>query len=97
MSLNYTSSIKSVEKRTFVHWIARWMIRWTVALRLILINSTGCIDTATSILAEIAGAEAGLVRIAVASRIACAFETVHSLSAFGVDAARSSQALISAW
>jgi hypothetical protein len=73
-----------------VHWIARWIIRWAVTLRLVLVDSTGRVDAATSILAEIAIAETGLMRIAVASWIARAFEAVQGLSTFSVDAARSS-------
>lgn len=79
-----------------MHWIARWIIRWTIALRLILVNSTGRVDAAASVLAQIAVAEACLMRIALASWIARALETVQSLPTLGVNAARSSQTFISA-
>lgn len=76
--------------RTCVHRIARWIIRWAITLRLILINSAGRIDTATSVLAEIAVAEAHLMWITVASRITRAFKTTYSFSAFSVNTARPS-------
>lgn len=89
-------SLKSVNIRTCVHRIARWIVRRAVTLRLILVNPTGRVDAATCILAKIAVAETGLMRIAVASRITRALETVYGLSALGVNAAWSSQALVSA-
>lgn len=80
---------------TAMHRIAEWEVRWTVALRLVLVDPAGSVQSATSVLAELSSlADASLVWVSVASRVASALEAVQGFSALGVHAAGSPQALV---
>lgn len=81
-----------------MHRIAEREIRWTITLWLVLVDATGSVQSATSVLAELPTiADTGLMRVPVASRIAGALESVQSLPALGVYSTGSSQALISSF
>lgn len=81
-----------------MRWIARRIIRWTIALWLILVDPAGSVHAATHVLAQFSSvADADLMRIPAASGVAGTLETVQSLPAPRVYAARPSQALVSSW
>lgn len=81
-----------------MHRIPGRKIGWAVALRLILVNPASSVHAATHILARFPSvADAGLVRIAVASGIAGALESVQCFSTLRVHATRSSQTLVPAF
>lgn len=83
---------------TSVHRISRRVVGGAVALRLILVNPAGGVHAATHILARFPSvADAGLVRIAVASGVAGALKSVQCFPTLGVHATRSSQTLVPAF
>lgn len=82
---------KSNRILTSVHRVPGRIIGRAVALRLILVNPASGVRAATHILAQFPSvADAGLVRIAVASGVAGALKSVQRLPALRVHAARSS-------
>lgn len=82
---------------TCMHGITGREVRWTVALRLILVYATQSVFAAVGVPAEIAAvADADLVSVAVAAWIAAALEAAHGLAALGVDSAWSSKAFVPA-
>lgn len=81
-----------------MHRISRRVVGGAVALRLILVNPAGGVHAATHILARFPSvADAGLVRIAVASGVAGALKSVQCFPTLGVHATRSSQTLVPAF
>ena len=66
----------------------------TVALRLILVNSTSGVDATLDILADVA--QAAFVTVALAARLADALEAVFGLATLGISPARSFEALVNA-
>lgn len=78
--------------------IANGKTGWTIALRLIIVNAASCADSALGIFADLAVVVASTtqMRIAVASRMTGALDSIRRFATLGVGAARSSQALVAA-
>lgn len=72
--------------------VSGWIVRWTITLRLILINATGGIQSALYVFADVTSTS--LITISTASRFADALETVSAFSAFRVRATWPSQAFV---
>lgn len=79
-----------------MHRIASRILRRTVALRLIVINSTSSLDPAAGVSAKIVIADTDLMGITVAAWSATALKSASSFATLGVNTTRSPETLISA-
>lgn len=91
LTASVRATIEALFRATGVHRIPGRVIGRAVALRLILVNPARGVHAATHILAQLPSvADAGLVRVAVASGVAGALKSVQRFPALGVHATRPS-------